>query len=51
MGFSLCNSRVVFFEKIIQKISTLLLLHSEIRRGVVCRQVEQTKNEDLGCST
>jgi len=50
-GFSPRNGQVVFFVKTTQKISTFPPLHFEIRRGLACRQAEQTKNEDLGCST
>jgi hypothetical protein len=50
-GFPQYKGRVVFFEKNTQKISTLLPLYWGIRRELIYRQAEQTKNENVGCST
>ena len=50
-GFPQYKGRVVFFEKNTQKISTLLPLYWGIRRELIYRQAEQTKNEDVGYST
>lgn len=46
-GFSPSKVRVVFFEKITQKISTLSPLLSEILAVLACRQAEHIQNEDL----
>ena len=46
-GFPQYKGRVVFFEKNTQKISTLLPLYWGIRRGLIYRQAEQTKNKEL----
>lgn len=46
-GFPQYKGRVVFFENPTQKISTLLPLLWGIRRELIYRQAEQTKNEDV----
>lgn len=46
-GFLQSKGQVVFFDKNIQKISTLLPLYYGIWRELVCLQAEQTKNKDL----